>query len=252
LNPFLRADVDAARQARFEIDASEFGFGSGLFESDEAELDRALLRRGRTNNRRDRRAAVAAHAPRRQILLFHGIVNSRRRVLMPVPSRPGTHEISVLRLLAVPLFFASLFIAARRQASRATPNAPVIDAWSGVDACREVPRGSCIRDDSVVKKFRQKRYRVPIVEYLSPSRFRVRENCAARSNRTRSSRHEESTKRHKKEKREERGGRRLENLRFVNVLFARAAAHVDYRRVSLDKFSGRRRTRVPFYSPPRP
>lgn len=36
--------------------------------------------------------------PERQILLFHGIVNSRQRVLMPVPSRGGTHEISVLRL----------------------------------------------------------------------------------------------------------------------------------------------------------
>lgn len=53
---------------------------------------RAQLRRGRTNNRRDCQVVVrtfgrpppdVAHAPERQILLFHDIVNSWQRVLMP-------------------------------------------------------------------------------------------------------------------------------------------------------------------------
>lgn len=64
-----------------------------------------ILRRGRTNNRRDCQMVVRTferlpqrnHARERQILLFHGIVNSQQRVLMPVPSRRGTHEISALR-----------------------------------------------------------------------------------------------------------------------------------------------------------
>jgi len=119
----------AARRAGFEIDISlnsdsDPGFSNPTALTRPTSIARYCDAGERIIEGIAGRPSVAAHAPRRQILLFHGIVNSRRRVLMPVPSRPGTHEISVLRLLAVPLSLASLFIAARRQASRTTPNAP--------------------------------------------------------------------------------------------------------------------------------
>lgn len=91
-------------------------------------------------------------SPERQILLFHGIVNSRQRVLMPVPSRGGTHEISVLRLSSGSSVLLRAVI--HRRASHRTPYF-VIDGWSVAHEGDVRCKGRRIRDDSAVKKFRR-------------------------------------------------------------------------------------------------
>lgn len=104
----------------------------------------------------------AARAPERQILLFHGIVNSRQRVLMPVPSRGGTHEISAPRLYLVadPLVRSFARFVCRsssrvviHRASISRPRALTSQSMSCLEGGCALQRGRT-RDDSAIKKFR--------------------------------------------------------------------------------------------------
>lgn len=102
-----REHVDATR-SRWTVDedSGKFGTKRAAFLFYEVDFDcaaRAIAMWSGTNNRRDCRAGcqnirpagasdarhTAVAAPERQILLFHGIVNLRQRVLMPRARHPG-------------------------------------------------------------------------------------------------------------------------------------------------------------------